>query len=459
MGEIKMQDLPGIGTDFEKETRKNKVIKMSDVEDYGSRVEKGFMKIINKRLTDVFVQGQWKGQRCFIIAGGPSVSKFDLKALEGENTIGINMAFRLFNPSIIYGMDARLWGWIENEETGKGDKALFDKCQAIKVWSDVTQAPLPEDIVLAPCIGRPGLSKSLSDGLGAGTNSGFGALNLALLLGASEIYLIGYDFKGGRWHPGYPMPGGVGNDYHLQCYLENSAEFKEFDSKIINLNPESKLKIFEFGIMPVNLRKANAAPQKPLTVKRELPVKKTDPVFVNYFTAGNGYDAFAKDLKASMERFEIEHDIQAIKDRGKWDINTKFKPEFILKMMDKYPSRPIVWVDADAVFVKFPELLYNIKEDVAVHYYKGGKELVSNLVYFAQNDRSRKVLEKWKVACEDKEREAEWDQIMLQKILSSLKSVKVNKLPPEYCYILLGKNPEGIDPVVEQRQASRKLKK
>jgi hypothetical protein len=457
MGEIKMQNLPGVEQKFN--PVESKTIKMSDLKDFGSRRATEFMKIMHRGIKDVFRKDQWAGKRCFIIGGGPSVKNFDLKKLEGEHTIGINMAFRLFNPEIIFGMDARLWGWIEEEETGKGDREKFNKCKSIKVWSDITQAPLPEDIVIAPSIGRPGLSESLEEGLGIGTNSGFGALNLALLLGASEIYLIGYDFKGGRWHPGYPAPSEAGNDYHLQCFLENSEGFKKFPSKIINLNSDSALKIFEFGKLPANLKEEKAPPAK---TEEVIARKKseTDPVFVNYYTVGNGYEEFAKTLQASMRRFDLEFDSQPIKDRGKWDINTKFKPEFILKMMEKYPERPIVWVDADAVFVKCPELLFNIEEDIAVHYYKEGRELVSNLVYFAPTKKAEKILNKWKEACEDPEKEAVWDQQILQKILeSNSKSVKVNRLPPEYCYILLGKNPAGIDPVVEQRQASRSLKK
>ena len=44
-------------------------------------------------LKDSLPTGSWKGQRCFIIGGGPSLKGFDFKQLKGEKIIAINKAF------------------------------------------------------------------------------------------------------------------------------------------------------------------------------------------------------------------------------------------------------------------------------------------------------------------------------------------------------------------------------
>lgn len=433
--------------------RKIKSISMSKLPDVNTTRKRKELLAPNRRIADVLKDGAWKGQRCFIIAGGASVNDFDLKTLEHEHTIGINLAFRKFNPEIIYSYDARLWGWIETNESGPNDKDLFDKCKAVKVWSNAAEAPLPEDIVIASSIGRPGISRSLQEGLGMGTNSGFGALNLALLLGASEIYLIGFDFYGDRWHPGYPSDGKAEPGYHQVCFEETVNEYKQFPSRIINLNPKSHLKIFEFGEMPTDLK---TAPQK-VSIRKKA---EDEPIFVSYYTPDNGYKAYADDLRASLERWQIDHDIQPIRNRGDWDKNTKAKPEFILKMLDRYPGRDVVWIDADAVVLSLPEILLNmpVGVDFSYGYRKEKDELISSIMFFRNNANSRKLLRKTQEFINTGELHPFGEQIFFEKAMKGDKvGVSSIALPEVYCDIL-GISTPTEPTVIEMRQASRSLK-
>ena len=458
MGEVKMQNLPGVKTNYD--MKPSKSVRMSDIKDASfSRQVKSMIHNCRK-VGEELKQEMWKGERCFIIGGGKSVKNFDLSKLQGENIIGVNMAFRLIEPDIIYAMDARLWGWIEEDMIAKGDSDSFNKSKALKVWSDITPFPLPEDIIIAPSLGRPGMSDNIKEGVGCGSNSGYGALNLALLLGASEIYLIGFDFEGKRWHRGYPEAAQVSHADHLACYIDSAEDIKKMfpDQRIINLNKKSKLACFEFGDMPKDVKSEKVI--KEVKVVKRKNKKDTDPIFVSYFTKDNGYDKYAKDLIETMRVIDIDYDVQAVQNRGKWDINTKLKPGFILEMMKKYPDRPIVWVDADALFNSVPDIFYTTQADVAVHYYKEGAELISNLVYFSGSKKSVDLLKKWKKVCEDPKNLQIWDQVLLARLIKEDKKLKVELLPPEYCYILgLNHNPKSMGkPVVEQRQASRKLK-
>lgn len=453
MGVIHMSDLPGVKQE-DITPRISKQINMGEIPDPGTVRQKRIMVEHCRKVAEVFKQGQWKGQRCFILGGGRSVNRINLEEIAGEHIIGVNLAFRLIDPEIIYAMDARLWGWIENNTTGAGDSELFQKSNAVKVWSDITSAPLPEDIVIAPSLGRPGLSSKMSEGVACGSNSGFGALNLALLLGASEIYLIGYDFDGPRWHRGYPQGNDVGHEYHMQCYRECVEDFKKLfpNQKIINLNKNSKLKVFEFGDMPKDTLK-----KKPV-VERE--AVEGEPLFVSYYTTGNGYAQYAKKLERTLKEFNLAYSVQAVKSKGKWDLDTKLKPTFLLKIMEQYPGRPIVWLDADAIVSAKPEKLLKNNADIAV-YINPGEGCISNVMYLSGNEKSKEFLEDWKALCEDPKNEAVWDQKLVDKVLKSFKGT-VDHLPPEYCYMHLGKNLAEVDKskiVIEQFQASRKLKR
>lgn len=461
MGSIKMNEIPE--RIIENPAKRGGVLRMSQIPDVGSMTVKKILYELNRKVGDVFKPDQWKGERCFVIGGGPSVNDFDIKALEGEHTIAVNMAFRLLKPEIVYATDARLWGWVERNETGANDKEEFEACGAIKVWSDLNNIPLPEDIVLAPAVAGGKISTSLNDGVAAGTNSGFGALNLAMLLGAKEIYLIGFDFYGGRWHAGYPEPSDAGNAFHLQCYQENEAEFKEWmkktGNKIIQLNPESKLNFFEVGKMPEDLK-----PKRTRTIKDETPkVKRTkaesEPLFVTYFTPDNGYKELAVKLSKSLDRLDIEHSIQPVKNRGNWDANTRMKPDFILKMLDANPGRDIVWIDADALVVSVPEKILKCEADFACRIREDG-ELISSVMFFKNNANARTLLTEAATLIKKGNIQDCGEQRFIQEAFETVSKrpgFKFENLPEEYCWIVGISNPELV-PVIEQHQASRRLK-
>ena len=73
-------------------------------------------------------------------------------------------------------------------------------------------------------------------------------MNLAVCLGANPIYLLGFDMKGKWWHTGYPEKHG---DEVFGAFIndfENAVpELERRGVRVINLNPDSGLKCFEFG--------------------------------------------------------------------------------------------------------------------------------------------------------------------------------------------------------------------
>ena len=200
-------------------------------------------------LHEVLADGSWEGQPCFIIGGGPSLLGFDFERLRGKGrVIAINRALE-FAPfaDVVFFMD---WKLYKRYHDNAAQKALWDKATGIKVFLNLMGRKV-DDVRSVRSRGRTGISGSLSKGLYHGSNSGFGALNLALVLRASPIYLLGYDMKQkpGRshFHSGYGSRGHGGVcSVFLKPFYALEDNFKAM-RHVVNLSPDSALKIFRFG--------------------------------------------------------------------------------------------------------------------------------------------------------------------------------------------------------------------
>ena len=193
--------------------------------------------------------------------------------------------------------------------------------------------------------------------------------------------------------------------------------------------------------------------------KRDVDPEKK-PVFVSYYTARSGYKAFADDLEKTMKKVGVEFTIQSIRSRGDWGKNCRIKPEFLKKMRKRFPGRPLVWVDSDAIFNNYPGYFDTVDCDVAA-YHREGEGFIASLVYVADTPEANKFLDRWERLCNDPDAKdgGLGDQRLLQQVLAKSKKLKIGKLPHDYCFIVGLRNVEEENPINEQRQASRKLKK
>lgn len=142
---------------------------------------------------------EWNGQDAFLIGGGASLKGFNFKWLAGRNTIGCNEAFRL-GPDII---KICLFSDVKWFNRTKWDLELFKgkvvtcapglagiKCDWLHWLSRIEEVPL-------------------AGGSSVGWNHSTGAvaLNLAVNLGAVQIFMLGFDLctRGARshWHNYY----------------------------------------------------------------------------------------------------------------------------------------------------------------------------------------------------------------------------------------------------------------
>lgn len=175
--------------------------------------------------------------------------------------------------------------------------------------------------------------------------------------------------------------------------------------------------------------------------------------FVSFATPK--YEPMMMILANTAAGFGLETHFEAVKDRGGWRVNQAIKPEFMQWMQREYPAERLVWVDADAEFIQYPELFFTLPDDVdiAVHYRKGA-ELLSGTVYLGPTNNARRIVNNW--VQWQKASPGTWDQKTLQQVLQG-GDYNVHRLPPEYTFIhdTFRRDHPGLEPVIEHHQASR----
>jgi len=398
-----------------------------------------------RMLYDILPDGAWKGQRCFIIGGGESLKGFDFSKLKNELVIGVNRAYEIMDCTINYAMDNNLYHWITKGTLGQEAKERFGDFKGIPVWVDSAGYDYPQGIFILNKLGKQKNNFKMRDGIKSGTNAGFGALNLAVCLGANPIYLLGFDMegRGGKqvwWHDGYPE-NQIESIYKtfILDFKDIAPKLKKRGTRVINLNPASKLIWFDFG-----------------EFKDIKPIKR--PVIVSFYTKKTGYEEQVKQLRITLKRFNLENDVVGIIDKGSWHKNTYYKSLFIQRMMNKHRGRSIVYVDADAKIRMNPVLFNNFNYDFACYFHAQRQELLSGTLYFGNTKKARHLVNMW-----IKEDKLHPGTSMPQKNLRTVfdrekDNLKWKALPVEYCMIYDSRNRYRVNPIVEHFQLSRKYK-
>ena len=398
--------------------------------------------------------GVWAGRRCFIIGGGPSLKRCDLRGLAGELVIGINRAYELLEPSILYGVDPQVFGWVELGEFGEESKKQFDGYKGYKAWMALTKI-LPGDFHLIDVDSSSKYEIGTTRKLAFKNNSGYGALNLAAAMGAKQIYLLGFDMCGNKrgkqkwWHDGYPVDYGESS---YTKYIQEIGKFapalKKAGIKVVNLNRKSNLKCFPFGDLPEALKG-----------------KPDRPVVVSFYTLDTGYEKEAQRLIKELHLFGFEHDVQGIPSFGSWQKNTQYKAKFIAGMLEKYPKRNILWLDVDSSIYQYPDVFDNADFELGVHKidwvrYTNGrrkdKQLANAVIYLKNVDKVRRFVHAWVRLNEEQPERIEM-QTMAETLNKWEGKLKFHNLPASYCQIYDLMAAEGY-PVIEQRQASRQYR-
>jgi hypothetical protein len=187
------------------------------------------------------IKPTWKGETVYILGGGPSLLDEDLSLIHNKPVIGVNDAFKLGD-------------WV--------DVSWSTDCQ----WLDWNKDALSEfsGVIYStpPCkCDHPGIIRiKRRNMVGISSNpsvvywnksSGASAINLAYLLGASKIVLLGFDMKmrGDRhnWHSNHkntPQPA-VYKNVFLKPFEQVAIDAHLRKIKIINATNDTDLTVFQ----------------------------------------------------------------------------------------------------------------------------------------------------------------------------------------------------------------------
>ena len=127
----------------------------------------------------------WEDEDVYVIGGGTSLASFDWSLLHGRHTIGCNAAFALGVDvcNICYFADKKWWDAFHEELAEYTGLVVTDQPQLKGIapeWVHVMRRQ------------SEGLG---TNAIGFNSNSGCAATNLALILGAKRVLLLGFDMR------------------------------------------------------------------------------------------------------------------------------------------------------------------------------------------------------------------------------------------------------------------------
>jgi hypothetical protein len=178
----------------------------------------------------------------YIIGGGPSLIGFDWNRLTNKLTLGCNDAYQL-GPAIckacVFG-DLK-WFAYHDEELAKFPNPRFTNEPSLYVHS-------PDWLL---CMRREGNGLH-QNALGWNGNTGAVAINLALVLGAQRVFLLGYDMKAPsknlvNWHVHNVSKPNMNSYERFKRGMEsvkNNLPSVFPGREIINIGPDSDLDCF-----------------------------------------------------------------------------------------------------------------------------------------------------------------------------------------------------------------------
>lgn len=128
----------------------------------------------------------WHGQTAVVIATGPSLTADDCSAAgaSGAKMIAVNLAFRYAPFADVCFMGDYLAIKTYDREVPK----------TMHKWTGV---PLAKDLGWKMIRSTNGTGLALKGSINSGGNSGYGAIGLAVVFGATKIVLLGFDMMKG----------------------------------------------------------------------------------------------------------------------------------------------------------------------------------------------------------------------------------------------------------------------
>lgn len=160
-------------------------------------------------------------------------------------------------------------------------------------------------------------------------------------------------------------------------------------------------------------------------------------IAVSGYTKKTPYYNEAVALRDSAYRVGVEIQVTPFTAFPKWRLSGNYKPVLCNAALYRHPMRNIVWVDADARFVRYPELFDNLDADLAVFYAVdwppgSGRAPCDNATLFLRNNEKVRVFVK------------EWMDLSRWEEKKSQQDIFARLLKDRY------RAPEGVQPEAHQ---------
>lgn len=174
---------------------------------------------------------KYTGQRCFIIGNGPSLRPEDLDKLKNEYTFAFNRIYYIFDrtdwrPTFYCTQDSKI-AKVSAEEIRKKIKTpyLFSPIN-LKWYEDVD---LNSDYFFSPDQvegSAPVFSENVPHKIGVGNTVAYTAMQIAVYMGFSEIYLLGVDhcFQTYQDKDGNIVTDASAKDYFTEKYNQDKDQ-------------------------------------------------------------------------------------------------------------------------------------------------------------------------------------------------------------------------------------------
>jgi hypothetical protein len=443
--------------------------------------------IVKLNETTNFLETESK--EVFIVAGGPSLSKIDLSFLEGRDVICVNKAIDLVkNPKYFITMDYSFFSKIgrtpkDIAELTQSSHFVINKqhsyIQKINgFYVDTRHGLKYEGLEHFTSVISSVEETSELTGFGQnftdfchGENSGYCAIQFAILAGYTEIYLLGFDMfevqsrDETHFHNDYP-------DVQTNKFNRNLRKYRKYiQDSIVKIKKAKRLKIYTLtpsALETVVPRVSYSKFLKPVVqIQPIVNNDLNDLVIVAYYTINTPYEQEANKLKRSLNKLGLNYDVVGVPNLCSWQSNTRFKAKFMQDMLDKHIGKNLLYVDSDAIIHSKPILFSNYQADIAVRWQDfrwRANECLSGTIFMANNEKTRELCRRWQGVNESEGPDAttfeQWNLGSVIKQMESEGKLISKNLPPEYTMIFDSMRAmyPNVVPVIEHFQASRRFR-
>ncbi len=189
---------------------------------------------------------RFAGLPIFVLSTGTSLRGFDFSRLNGRITVGMNRIIEHYHPTVLHFVDVTAHR--THERALRGYDGIVVACKgAAPPYGNTFE--IEHDIGTFEFNGDPNsknhVGRSLSEGL-FGSGAGCTALHLAIVLGGSPIYLLGYDYYEdyGRHFDEWDSSRNTTDVYPGSMRSLEHLAATDWLPPIYNCNPRSRLQCF-----------------------------------------------------------------------------------------------------------------------------------------------------------------------------------------------------------------------